>query len=303
MELKIGIKLYGFSYKAYGWSARIPKRLEFVIIRETAKMWILSVDGQEYQKILKEDRIINAVLAILKKNKEINSISVIGEKFPRYVSTDSPEASVVIRQDSFDVVSESDLSGGTMIGVYDASQKLIGSLFLLNGPITILAITDGINIAHYAYSDDSFIELYTQIKVWHEKYRSIPTFDNLITIVKTKYDDEIEQDYLVDLVEVVKKQTVTSDKEFVIEETVQFCHQQAMKNAILESVDLLKKEKYEDIHALIRQAMIAGAKKEIGHSLFDDVLERTVEKRNPVTTGMKILDEHVAGGLSGGYRQ
>ena len=53
-EIKLGTILYGYSCH-YGWMSRSPQRFEFVVTRETNKMWILSLNGKEYQKVYKEN--------------------------------------------------------------------------------------------------------------------------------------------------------------------------------------------------------------------------------------------------------
>jgi len=54
-DLKVGKILFAYKYEAYGWSSRVPKRLDLEITRETKTMWVLSLNGKEYQKILKCD--------------------------------------------------------------------------------------------------------------------------------------------------------------------------------------------------------------------------------------------------------
>ncbi len=51
-DLKIGSKLYAYEINR-GWS-RNALVFEFTITRETNTMWILSINGKEYQKIKKD---------------------------------------------------------------------------------------------------------------------------------------------------------------------------------------------------------------------------------------------------------
>jgi len=150
------------------------------------------------------------------------------------------------------------------------------------------------------FTDESYSEVYRIILHYHDSYNSVPSFDILRTHIKTKYEDEIQEKYLLDLVNTVEETISVSDKKYIIDETVEFCQQQAMRNAILASVPLLKQEKYGEIHYIIQKAMNAGQSKDLGHSLFDDVFNRTVDKRNPVSTGFDMLDDYVAGGPSAG---
>ena len=150
------------------------------------------------------------------------------------------------------------------------------------------------------FTEDSYKEICRQVVSWCEKYNTTPTYDNLKTIINTKYEDEVELKYLNDAIDEIESVISVTDKKFVIEETLEFCKQQAMRNALLQSVPLLKSEKYEQIFELVKYAISAGQGKDIGHSLFDDVYERSADKRNPIKTGLPLLDKHIANGLSGG---
>jgi replicative DNA helicase len=157
------------------------------------------------------------------------------------------------------------------------------------------------------FSNDKYVELAMQIVKWNEQYSSTPTFENLTTIVRTEYEDDIETEYLLDLIDIISKITDVSDKKFVQEKTVKFCKQRSMENAIIRSAQLLKDtrleddEKFDMIGQVVAHAQTAGEAKDIGHSFEGQVLARTVAKRFPVKTGWPMLDdEYVAGGLSGG---
>lgn len=151
------------------------------------------------------------------------------------------------------------------------------------------------------FSNESYVEISTMIKDWNIKYNSVPSFDNLDTIIKTKIEDDVERDYLLELVEAVRKGVDITDKDFVVEETVKFCKQQAMRNAILQSVDLLKRERYNEIYDIVQRALTAGESKDVGHSYVENALIRSTTQRNPIPTGFNLLDdEYLAGGLSSG---
>lgn len=151
------------------------------------------------------------------------------------------------------------------------------------------------------FSNESYVEISNMIIDWNEKYNTIPSFDNLETLVKTKTEDEIQRDYLLTLIDTIRKHVDVSDKDFVVDETVKFCKQQAMRNAILNSVDLLKREEYDKIYSVVQKALTAGSAKDVGHTYVESTLGRTTTQRNPIATGFDMLDgEYMAGGLSEG---
>ena len=150
------------------------------------------------------------------------------------------------------------------------------------------------------FSKDHYGTISQLIIQWNNKYNTIPTFENIKTLLMKLYkDDEILSDYVDTLINDLEK-TTTLDKTHVIDETVEFCKQQAFRNAIFESVELVKLEKYDDIYATFKNAMMAGEKKNLGHSYFNDINSRVMEKRYPISTGFPLLDDQISGGLAGG---
>lgn len=151
------------------------------------------------------------------------------------------------------------------------------------------------------FSHETHQTIYRIVLSWNRKYESLPSFDNIRTLVMKLYkDDDITSEFMENFVNELEFKTQTMDKAHVIDEAVEFCKQQAFKNAILTSVDLLKNEKYDDIYAIIQGATSAGIKKDIGHDYFTDVNKRLMEQRFPVPTGWRMMDMEIAGGLAAG---
>ena len=151
------------------------------------------------------------------------------------------------------------------------------------------------------FSNENYRTLITMIIRWNDKYRTIPSFDNLNTLsMKVYKDDDIMSEFMTTMINDIKNNTTTNDMEHIIDETVEFCRQQAFRNAVLESVDLVKNEQYDGIESLFQYAMSAGMKKDLGHDYFADVNSRVLQRRNPIATGFPMFDGYISGGLSGG---
>ncbi len=151
------------------------------------------------------------------------------------------------------------------------------------------------------FSQENHRTIAQLIMRWNEKYGTIPSFENLRTLLAKLYkEDEILSEYMTSLVSDIEFKTNLLDKAHVIDETVEFCKQQAFRNAIFESVELVKKEKYDEIYSIFQKAMVAGEKKNIGHDYFHDMNKRVMERRFPIATGFQMLDPVISGGLSGG---
>jgi len=151
------------------------------------------------------------------------------------------------------------------------------------------------------FSNDTHQTVHRVITSWNRKYESIPSFDNIRTLVMKLYkDDNVTSEFMENFINELEYKTPIIDKAHVIDEAVEFCKQQAFRNAILSSVDLLKNEQYDDIYSIIQCATSAGMKRDIGHDYVRDINKRMMEERFPIGTGWPMMDAEIAGGLSAG---
>ena len=138
------------------------------------------------------------------------------------------------------------------------------------------------------------------IKDYYIKYKNPPTME----VFKIK-SDEIQNDVLkVSVVENLKevfRYIESPDLEFVQETALDFCKNQVLKSAIIESVDFLEKKDYDSIKSKIDTAMRAGAEKDLGHEYLDSLVERlTKSTRDTLKTPWDSISEIMDGGLGEG---
>ena len=114
------------------------------------------------------------------------------------------------------------------------------------------------------FDSDSNKWLVKTIKDYYYEYKKQPTLE----VIKFKID-EVEDDILkagvVDKLRDVWKNIEATDLEFVQEQTLDFCKNQTLKNAILNSVGLLENKDYDGIKSIIDDAMKAGTTRDLGH--------------------------------------
>ena len=92
-----------------------------------------------------------------------------------------------------------------------------------------------------------------------------------------------------------------SDLKFVKEQFLEFCKNQKLKNAIIESADLLSLGQYDKIKSVVDHAMKAGMERNIGHDYTEDIEKRmSVMSRNCVKTNWTEIDTIMDGGLAAG---
>lgn len=141
--------------------------------------------------------------------------------------------------------------------------------------------------------------LNTIIKYYYE-FKSLPTLD----VFKHKLDDvenDVLKESIISHLRSVHTKLGEEDLNYVKKEFLEFCRNQSLKSAILESVDLLKSGKYEEIKASVDQALKAGMERDTGHEYMVEIDERLSEDcRNTIKTNWPIIDNLLDGGLGSG---
>ncbi len=132
------------------------------------------------------------------------------------------------------------------------------------------------------------------------EYKTPPSLEVLKVHV-----DEITVDLLktavVENIKDVLRFTDSDDLSFIKDRTIEFCKNQKIKAAILQSVQLLSAGKYDEIKHAIDEAMKAGTDRNIGHEYATDIASRFTEnKRNTIPTPWDIINEVMDGGLGTG---
>lgn len=135
---------------------------------------------------------------------------------------------------------------------------------------------------------------------YFKKYKKSPTLEVLKVEIDNINDELLRQEIITALRESYNNINST-DLEFIKETTLNFCKNQEIKQAILDSIPLLKQNDYESIKQLIDNAMKVGIDNDIGLYYFDNITERyEAQQRNAISTGFDIIDELLKGGLAAG---
>jgi hypothetical protein len=132
------------------------------------------------------------------------------------------------------------------------------------------------------------------------QYKTPPTLEVLKVHI-----DEIDVDLLktavVENIKDILRFVDSDDLSFIKDKTIEFCKNQKIKAAILQSVQLLSAGKYDEIKHAIDEAMKAGTDRNIGHEYATDIAARFTEnKRSTIPTPWDIINEIMDGGLGVG---
>jgi len=173
--------------------------------------------------------------------------------------------------------------------------KVLGSL--LTDKSFLLNVRDVLRDDYF--DSDAHKWIITQIIKYFDKYHTTVTMD-VLKVELQKVENEVLQ---VALKEELRNsyQASQDDLNYVQEEFTTFCKNQEMKQAILNSADLLKDGDFDGIRNTIEKAMKAGMDKNIGHEYNVDVESRyRVDYRPTVPTPWPILNEGIQGGWGPG---
>src|SRR6056300_132431 len=173
--------------------------------------------------------------------------------------------------------------------------KVLGSL--LTDKAFLLNVRDVLSDSYF--DADSHKWIINQICEYYDKYHTTVTMD-VLKIELQKLENEVLQ---VALKEELRNsyQATTDDLEYVQEEFTTFCKNQEMKNAILNSADLLKDGDFDGIRNLVEKAIKAGMDKNIGHEYNKDVETRyRTDYRPTIPSPWSILNDGIQGGFGPG---
>ena len=142
---------------------------------------------------------------------------------------------------------------------------------VLSTLITDVRLLDTLNeIIHPKFFEsESNKWILDEIVNYYNEFKKPPTLD-VFKVELSKMDDKAFQKRIVDQLKLVFTQVGDSDLEYVKKEFSNFCINQNIKQAIVQSVDLLKAGSYDRIKELVDKAMKVGVDTEMGHDYVLD---------------------------------
>ena len=174
--------------------------------------------------------------------------------------------------------------------------KVLGALltqrqFLIN-------IIDSLNSEYFESSAHKWIVEY--IQKYFSEYHTTPTVETMSIEVK-KIDNEVLRISIVEALKEAYKMSDQSDLEWVEAEFSNFCRNQQVKTAILNSVQLLEMNDFDSILQLIGKAVRAGEDKTVGLDYNLDIEARYREDdRNCIPFPWPVFNEMTQGGYGKG---
>jgi replicative DNA helicase len=156
--------------------------------------------------------------------------------------------------------------------------------------------------------DTSFFELkylrvfVSKIYEYRKKYGVHPTKQILASILRTEM--KIHNDALQKQVRDYFARTLikaVDDEKYIKETSLDFCKKQKLKEALMQSVDLIQNSSFEEVRKVIDDALKLGNDNDFGHDFLKDFqLRYELKARNPISTGWEKIDALTKKGLGSG---
>lgn len=138
-----------------------------------------------------------------------------------------------------------------------------------------------------------------EIIKYFSQYHSAPTMEVLKTEMK-KVDNEVLKLSIKEQLRLVYEDS-REDAQYIEGEFTNFCRNQQLKKALMDSVDLLKVNDYDSIRSIIDSAVKIGQDKNIGHEYNKDIEARFREDdRTVIPTPWPEINNIMQGGISYG---
>jgi len=150
-------------------------------------------------------------------------------------------------------------------------SKIIASLLVKK---TFLQTISDILQQEYFDSDANKWLVKTIISYFYE-FKTSPTLE-VIKVKINEVEDDILKTSIIDKLKDAWNHRESTDLEFTQKETIKFCKNQKLKNAIIDSVVLLENQDYDEIKKKVDEAMSAGTERDVvesGWSEIDDIMD------------------------------
>lgn len=135
---------------------------------------------------------------------------------------------------------------------------------------------------------------------YFSSYKTPPTLE-VFKVELDRVNDDVLKLAIKEQLRAAFQRKNDNDLDYVKDSFLDFAKNQAIKSAIIKSVDLLQAAKYGEIKGIIDKALKAGQPRNIGHNWKSDIATRLAGiSRVTIATGWEPIDQIIGGGLGGG---
>ena len=188
--------------------------------------------------------------------------------------------------------------------MYEFSENIQrGILYLLKSDKDFyLQIVNLVQPTYFEFPVHS--RIYSVVRDHYEKYKALPNDDFIEQEIRdTKSEQESLHDYTDEIQYINRLDTSAMDgSEYYLDLIESFAKREAMKDAIKQSLLLIKEDRMEETETLVRNALTVSRSVDIGQQYFADTKDRwdrtyNAEERDKYKTLLPSLNRSLEGGL------
>jgi len=140
---------------------------------------------------------------------------------------------------------------------------------LMSDSSFIAQIYDILDESHY--DNDALKWIVKQCKSYYDEYKKPITLDVFKIKTQEVHNDILKTTIIENLKEIVRY-LEAPDLEFIKDQSLNFFKNQTLKNAIIESVEILEHNgDYDAIKRIVDDALRAGTERDLGHEYIGDI--------------------------------
>ncbi len=188
---------------------------------------------------------------------------------------------------------------------FESTLAKFGSTFQIKAVSSLLGdknfLDQSIDLIKPEYFESESVQwIVENILTYFRNFKSVPTLD-VFKVELDSVSNQVLRTSIIDKLKAVFVHQSDTDLEYHKNIFLDFCKNQEIKNAIINSVDLLEHGDYSRIKVIMDKALHAGSERNLGHNWKDDYnLRMTDQIRNVISTGFPCIDEIIDGGLGEG---
>jgi len=160
-------------------------------------------------------------------------------------------------------------------------------------------------VLNFNFFELKYLQLFSKLVYdYKEKYSKHPNRPSFETVLRNDISGENDstQKKIREFFARISAGTVKSvDEEYIKEKSLDFCRKQKLREAFVQSIELMETADFDEISKVVNDALKLGSDNDVGYRFLDQFEDRYAFKaRNPVSTGHDVLDRLSQGGCGSG---
>ena len=160
-------------------------------------------------------------------------------------------------------------------------------------------------VLNYNYFELRYLQTFTKLvydyKNKYGKYPSRPSFETVLRNDISGENEATQKKLREFYAKIMAGNVKDVDEEYIKDKSIDFCKKQKLREAFVQSIDLMDSAEFDEISKILNDALKAGSNNEVGYQFLEQFEDRYSPKaRNSISTGWSVIDAITRGGLGSG---